>query len=78
MPTKTLRDRCAEMPFPVPGSTHGLMRVRDAAELLQVDRRTVYKLIDSGVLPSVRLTPTLIRVSRFHVSILTDLDGSPR
>lgn len=57
-----------------------LLTVRQVADLLQVDRRTVQRWIESGMLPAYRVGPVLLRVSaRALEAFLRDggrVDGS--
>ncbi|APA97069.1 helix-turn-helix domain-containing protein [Nocardia seriolae] len=41
-----------------------LMRLKDAAALVQVDIKTIYRWIDSGYLTAYRVGPRLLRVER--------------
>ncbi|GAM50994.1 helix-turn-helix domain-containing protein [Nocardia seriolae] len=40
------------------------MRLKDAAALVQVDIKTIYRWIDSGYLTAYRVGPRLLRVER--------------
>jgi len=44
-----------------------LLSPADVAEFLSIPRRTVYQWIDSGILPSHRVGPRLLRILRGDV-----------
>lgn len=47
-----------------PDSTDPLLRIGEAADILNVSRPMVYKLMDEQGLPFVQLTPTCKRIRR--------------
>ena len=48
-----------------------LMSPKEAAEILGVHPATIYKLVKTGELPSVKLGPKLIRINASDVEKLT-------
>ena len=61
------RDDCATFGFPVLERTYtiasdGLLRISQVCALLNVERHTVYKLIECDVLPSIRITERITRI----------------
>jgi excisionase family DNA binding protein len=58
---KRLESGMAEVDLPP------MLTPADVAELLRVPRRTVYAWIDSGLLPSRRVGPRLLRILRGDV-----------
>jgi excisionase family DNA binding protein len=61
------RDDCATFGFPVLERTYtiasdGLLRISQVCALLNIERHTVYKLIECDVLPSIRITERITRV----------------
>jgi excisionase family DNA binding protein len=61
------RDDCATFGFPVLERTYtiasdGLLRISQVCALLNIERHTVYKLIECDVLPSIRITERITRI----------------
>jgi len=61
------RDDCATMNFPplperITITSDGLLRVGEVCRLLNVERHTVYKLIECDVLPTIRISERIVRV----------------
>lgn len=61
------RDDCATMGYPacdrqVTITSDGLLRIQDVCALLNVERHTVYKLIECDVLPAIRISDRITRV----------------
>lgn len=54
------------------GGLENLIKVEDVAELFGISHKTVYKLVDSGVLPHVRFGRA-IRFAPSALRALTDL-----
>jgi excisionase family DNA binding protein len=72
------RDTCATNGWPsgeVTFATDALMRVKDVCAVLCVERHTVYKLIDAGVLDAIRVNARVTRIPAKSVqSILGESD----
>lgn len=60
-PTLPMRRRAHREPG---GDLPALLRVEELADLLRVDRKTVYEGISSGAIPGARRIGRAIRVSR--------------
>lgn len=61
------RDDCATLNFPaydhqVTITSDGLLRIQDVCALLNVERHTVYKLIECDILPAIRLSERITRI----------------
>ena len=61
------RDDCATFGFPplperITITSDGLLRVGEVCRLLNVERHTVYKLIEAEVLPTIRISDRIVRV----------------
>jgi excisionase family DNA binding protein len=71
------RDDCATLNFPtydqpVTITSDGLLRIQDVCALLNIERHTVYKLIECEVLPAVRISARITRVPVTAVQKLLD------
>ena len=69
IPTETVvitRDDCATFGFPpceqVTITSDGMLRIQDVCALLNVERHTVYKMIECDVLPAIRITDRVTRI----------------
>jgi excisionase family DNA binding protein len=71
----------------VPAEAPLLLTVEQAAALLQIGRTHAWRLVNSGVLPCVRLSPRIVRVPRQALEELiaaggvrgaTDTQAEPR
>jgi excisionase family DNA binding protein len=49
--------------------TPRFLRIPELAELLQVSRSTAYAMVASGIVPSVRFSPRVIRVDREELEL---------
>ena len=63
-------------PLEAPGSPHSptqsgprFLHIDEVGQLLRVSRSTAYAMVASGLIPSVRLSPRVVRVDR------TDLEN---
>ena len=61
------RDDCATLGFPDASGTYtitsdGLLRISEVCQILNVERHTVYKLIECDVLPAIRISERITRV----------------
>lgn len=61
------RDDCATLGYPgcdrqVTITSDGLLRISEVCNLLNVERHTVYKLIECDVLPAIRISERITRV----------------
>ena len=60
-------------------ATSEVLTVRQAADLLGVDRHTVYKLIREGKIPVVKLSPQVWRIPKWmllkHLEELAETKG---
>jgi excisionase family DNA binding protein len=55
-----------------------LVPIRQAADLLHVDPRTIRRYIAAGLLTAVRIGPRMIRVDRDSLTVLTRPVGAAR
>jgi excisionase family DNA binding protein len=63
-------------PSPTLETREEFLTARQLASILQVSEATVRRLARKGRIPSIRLTP---RIMRFHLQAVRDaLDGRPR
>ncbi len=80
-PTSTNHDdgRDHEANHTSDASVHEVLTVAEAACFLRLPRKTLYKLIDQGVVPHVRLTTSRIRLRRSSlVAWLASQESSSR
>ena len=71
------RDDCATLNFPaydrqVTITSDGLLKVHEVCHLLNIERHTLYKLIDCDVLPAIRLTDRITRIPAEAVQRMID------
>jgi excisionase family DNA binding protein len=52
--------------------TPRFLRIPELAELLQVSRSTAYAMVASGIVPSVRFSPRVIRVDREQLELFIE------
>ena len=71
------RDDCATLNFPhlperITITSDGLLRVGEVCRLLNIERHTVYKLIECDVLPTIRISERIVRIPAPAVQRILD------
>ena len=71
------RDDCATMTYrsaeqQVTITSDGLLRIQEVCTLLNIERHTLYKLIDAEVLPAIRLSERVTRIPAAAVQRILD------